>query len=69
MKSSCMDYQINAVLLYCASPTFLYRVFLKKVLHKREEKMQEKMKMTWQKDKIWCKDSLTPPHAEGLLPY
>ena len=23
-----------------------YRVFLKKVLHKREEKMQEKMKMT-----------------------
>ena len=25
-----------------------YRVFLKKVLHKREEKMQEKMKMTQQ---------------------
>ena len=24
----------------------LYRVFLKKVLHKPEEKMQEKMKMT-----------------------
>ena len=29
----------------------LYRVFLKKVLHKREEKMREKMKMTQQKDK------------------
>ena len=29
---------------------YRYRVFLKKVLHKREEKMQEKMKMTWQKD-------------------
>ena len=28
-----------------------YRVFFKKVLHKREEKMQEKMKMTYQKDK------------------
>ena len=28
----------------------LYRVFLKKVLHKREEKMQEKLKMTQQKD-------------------
>ena len=27
-----------------------YRVFFKKVLHKREEKMQEKMKMTSQKD-------------------
>ena len=27
-----------------------YGVFLKKVLHKREEKMQEKMKMTSQKD-------------------
>jgi len=27
-----------------------YRVFLKKVFHKREEKMQEKMKMTLQKD-------------------
>ena len=24
----------------------MYRVFLKKVLHKREDKMQEKMKMT-----------------------
>ena len=30
---------------------YMYRVFLKKVLHKREEKMQEKMKMTSQKDK------------------
>ena len=28
---------------------WIYRVFLKKVLHKREEKMQEKMKMTKQK--------------------
>ena len=28
-----------------------YWVFLKKVLHKREEKMQEKMKMTQQEDK------------------
>ena len=28
-----------------------YRVFFKKVLHKREEKMQEKMKMTKQRDK------------------
>ena len=28
----------------------MYRVFLKKVLHKREAKMQEKMKMTQQKD-------------------
>ena len=28
-----------------------HRVFLKKVLHKREEKIQEKMKMTLQKDK------------------
>ena len=28
----------------------LYRVFLKKVLHKREEKMQEKVKMTKQED-------------------
>ena len=28
----------------------VYRVFLKKVLHKREEKMQEKMKTTSQKD-------------------
>ena len=27
-----------------------YRVFLKKVLHKREEKMQEKIKMTSKKD-------------------
>ena len=25
-------------------------MFLKKVLHEREEKMQEKMKMTWKKD-------------------
>ena len=29
----------------------LYRAFLKKVLHKREEKTQEKIKMTLQKDK------------------
>ena len=29
----------------------LYRVFLKKVLHKQEEKVQEKMKMTSQEDK------------------
>ena len=28
-----------------------YRVFLKRVFHKLEEKMQEKMKMTWQEDK------------------
>ena len=28
-----------------------YRVFLEKVLHKQEEKMQEKMIMTQQKDK------------------
>ena len=27
-----------------------YRVFLKKVLHKRHEKIQEKMHLTWQKD-------------------
>ena len=27
--------------------------FLKNVLHKREEKIQEKMKMTLQKDKSW----------------
>ena len=27
-----------------------YRVFLKKVLNKGEEKIQEKMKMTWQRD-------------------
>ena len=31
--------------------TGIYRVFLKKVLHKREEKMQEKMKMALQKKK------------------
>ena len=29
---------------------FMYRVFLKKVLHKREEKIQEKVKMTLQED-------------------
>ena len=28
-----------------------HRVFLKKVLHKPEEKMQEKLKLIWQKDK------------------
>ena len=28
----------------------MYRVFLKKVFHKRREKMQEKMKTTWQKN-------------------
>ena len=28
----------------------MYRVFPKKALHEREEKMQEKMKMTWEKD-------------------
>ena len=28
----------------------MYGVFLKKVLHKREEKIQEKMKMTSQRD-------------------
>ena len=28
----------------------VHRVFFKKVLHEREEKMQEKMKMTWEKD-------------------
>ena len=32
----------------CTVP--MYGVFLKKVLHKREEKMKEKMKMTKQKD-------------------
>ena len=30
-----------------------YRVIFKKVLHKRKEKMQEKVKMTWQKDENW----------------
>ena len=30
----------------------LHRVFLKKVLHKCEKKMHEKMKMTKQKDKV-----------------
>ena len=29
---------------------FEYRVFLKKVFHEREEKMQEEMKMTKQKE-------------------
>ena len=35
--------------MFQALPT-MYRVFLKNVLHKLEEKMQEKMKMTKQKD-------------------
>ena len=33
-----------------------YRVFLKKVLHKREENMQEKMKMGWETDKNLAQD-------------
>ena len=32
-----------------------YRVFLKKVFRKREEKMQEKLKMTKQNDEILVK--------------
>ena len=39
--------QENALVVQTLLDLFtLYRVFLKKVLHKREEKMQEKVKMT-----------------------
>ena len=49
---SALSFQMRQKCKRCYECTLLrYRVFLKKVLHKREEKMQEKMKMAWQKDK------------------
>ena len=53
--NSDVETQWNATIMismdFLRMTSSMYRVFLKKVLHKREEKMQEKMKMTSQKDK------------------